>query len=94
MSLLKNQFISALIAFWLTSGVLAGLAMLLMVSPALGATFNVASEAALRTAIFTANVNGDPSNTINLTGNVTLTQSMPMITKNLTVNGGRIMGSG
>src|SRR5690606_10802004 len=51
-------------------------------------TFDVATEADLRDAIFTANTNGDPSNTINLTGHVTLTQSLPMITSSVTIDGG------
>ena len=55
---------------------------------ALAATFNVATEADLRTAIFTSNTNGDPTNTINITGDIALTQSLPMITDDVTINGG------
>ena len=58
------------------------------VGPAKAAVFNVANEGDLRSAIFTANSNGDPTNTINITGNIALSQSLPMITRGLTVNGG------
>ena len=46
---------------------------------------DVANEAQLRSAIFAANGGGDSS--INLTGNITLTQSLPMITGSVTING-------
>ena len=58
------------------------------VGPVKAATFNVSDEPGLRNAIFTANSNGDPTNTINITGNIALTRSLPMITASLTVNGG------
>ncbi len=57
------------------------------------ATFTVTSGAdsgpgTLRQAIFDANVNADASNTITLATNVTLTRSLPMITKSATIAGG------
>ncbi|WP_421706978.1 autotransporter domain-containing protein [Algihabitans sp.] len=73
---------------------LAGTALVLSlaagttVGPAKAANFNVSNETDLRSAIFTANSNGDPTNTINITGNIALTRSLPMIMANLTVNGG------
>src|SRR5215470_19225701 len=46
---------------------------------------DVSTETQLRSAIFAANGGGDSS--INITGNITLTQSLPMITSNVTVTG-------
>ncbi|MGE0095181.1 MAG: autotransporter domain-containing protein [Alphaproteobacteria bacterium] len=51
------------------------------------AQVNVSTESELRTAIFNANT-GAGSTTINITGNILLTQSLPMISSNVTVNGG------
>src|SRR5690606_21446247 len=59
----------------------AGLAL-----PSTAWAVDVASEAALRAAIFAANTGGD--STINIVGNITLTRSLPMITSSVTVNGG------
>ncbi len=55
--------------------------------PASAAVFDVSTEAELRAAIFAANTNG-VDDTINLAGNITLTQSLPMITNNVAVAGG------
>src|SRR5882724_9255400 len=49
------------------------------------AVVNVSDDATLRTAIFAANTGGDAA--INLTGNITLLQSLPMITSNVTLTG-------
>jgi autotransporter-associated beta strand protein len=46
---------------------------------------NVATETQLRNAIFSANSGGDSA--INVTANITLTQSLPMITASVTVTG-------
>src|ERR1700746_3617410 len=46
---------------------------------------DVANEAQLRSAIFAANSGGDSN--INVTANITLTQSLPMITGSVTVTG-------
>src|SRR5262249_60269204 len=46
---------------------------------------DVANETALRAAIFAANSGGDSN--INITANITLTQSLPMITASVTVTG-------
>ncbi len=54
-----------------------------LASPALAV--NVANETELRNAIFAANAGGDTS--INITSNITLTQSLPMISSSVTVNG-------
>ncbi|MCA8909521.1 MAG: hypothetical protein KDA64_16770, partial [Rhodospirillaceae bacterium] len=72
-----------------TVRLLAGTALAcLAAGPAAAFDFTVSDETGLRSAIFTANTNGDPANTITLTGNITLTQSLPMITAGLTVEGG------
>ncbi|MDR7221546.1 autotransporter domain-containing protein [Aminobacter aminovorans] len=66
--------------------------------PALAATFNVTNETELAAAISTANSNGDASNTINVSANITLTKplpplglrnaaGMPLATSPLTING-------
>lgn len=52
-----------------------------------GSAWGIANETDLRNAIFTANDTGG-TQTITLTGNVTLTQSLPMITDSLTFVGG------
>lgn len=54
---------------------------------ATAAVFNVTTENELRTAIFTANTNGE-TNTINLANDITLTRSLPMITADVTIDGG------
>src|SRR5215471_6004840 len=46
---------------------------------------NVSDDASLRNAIFAANTGGDTA--INVTGNITLTQSLPMIASNVTLTG-------
>lgn len=65
-----------------TSGLVAASLVAMSASMAV----DVGDDAALRAAIFAANTGGD--STINVTGNITLTQSLPMITSDLTVNGG------
>lgn len=66
--------------------------------PALAATFNVTNETELAAAISTANSNGDTSNTINVSANITLTRPLPplglrdasgqpLATSPLTING-------
>ncbi|WP_421707960.1 autotransporter domain-containing protein [Algihabitans sp.] len=82
-SALVRTAAGAALVLSLAAGVTVGVA----VGPANAAEFNVANEAELRTAIFTANRNADPANTINITGNIALTQSLPMITRSLNVNG-------
>ena len=47
---------------------------------------DVSDEAGLRSAIFGLRTGGD--STITLTGNITLTQSLPMVTADVTLNGG------
>ena len=47
---------------------------------------DVTNETELRDAIFAANAGGDT--TINITGNITLNESLPMISSNVTINGG------
>ncbi len=54
-------------------------------SPVTAWAVNVSTETQLRDAIFAANSGGD--STINITGNITLTQSLPMITASVTVTG-------
>src|SRR5215510_7274581 len=46
---------------------------------------NVGDDASLRNAIFAANTGGDTA--INFTGNITLAQSLPMITSNIAITG-------
>lgn len=58
--------------------------------PALAANFNVGTDAQLRNAISSAG-NGD---TITFTGNITLGDNLPTVTKNVTVNGGLFTLSG
>lgn len=72
------------------SRLLAGTALALSLSmpaAALAATFDVANEAELRAAVFAAN-DMPGQDTITLTGSVTLTQSLPMITDDLVFEGG------
>jgi hypothetical protein len=58
-------------------------AVSLAAAPGARAVVNVNTETTLREAIFTANTGGDTA--INLTGPITLTQSLPMITSNVNV---------
>lgn len=58
--------------------------------PARAANFNVGTDAQLRNAISSAG-NGD---TITFTGNITLGSNLPVVTKNVTVNGGLFTLSG
>lgn len=57
--------------------------LLALASPALAV--DVANETQLRNAIFAANAGGDTS--INVIGNITLTQSLPMISSSVTITG-------
>src|SRR5262245_65061948 len=65
----------------LTAGLLLGTCL----SPLPAWAVDVANEAQLRSAIFAANGGGDSN--INVTANITLTQSLPMITSDVTVTG-------
>src|SRR5262245_46001119 len=65
----------------LTAGLLLGTCL----SPLPAWAIDVANEAELRSAIFAANGGGDSN--INVTANITLTQSLPMITASVTVTG-------
>jgi len=53
------------------------IALLAVAPPALAATFNVSNETELAAAIDAANSNGDASNTINVSANITLTRPLP-----------------
>src|SRR5690242_21848262 len=53
--------------------------------PRAHAVVNVSDDASLRAAIFAANIGGDTA--INFTGNITLVQSLPMITSNIAITG-------
>src|SRR5260370_29904828 len=68
----------------LTAGLLLG-TCLSPLGSGLPWAVDVANETALRNAIFAANSGGDSS--INVTANITLTQSLPMITSSVTVTG-------
>ena len=57
----------------------------LLSAPAAAGAVDVASEAELRNAIFAANEGGD--STINITGDITLSRSLPMITSGVTITG-------
>ncbi len=57
----------------------------LLAAPGTAAAVDVSSETALRNAISSANAGGDSA--INITGDITLTQSLPMITTSVTVAG-------
>lgn len=67
---------------WTLSTILGAIAFL---SPWPAVAVDVANEGQLRSAIFAANNGGDA--TINIAGAITLTQSLPMITASITVNG-------
>ena len=60
--------------------------LLLSVAPARAATFTAASQAALVTAINSANGNSE-ADTINITANITLSAELPQITSAITING-------
>lgn len=62
-------------------------ALVAVLSLGLEPALAIATEADLRNAIFTANDNAG-ADTITLSGNVTLNQSLPMITDSLTFDGG------
>src|SRR5258708_24180004 len=68
----------------LTAGLLLGTCVSPLGSGSAWAV-DVANETALRNAIFAANGGGDSN--INVTANITLTQSLPMITSSVTVTG-------
>jgi hypothetical protein len=68
----------------LTAGLLLGTCLSPLGSGSAWAV-DVANETALRNAIFAANGGGDSN--INVTANITLTQSLPMITASVTVTG-------
>src|SRR5262249_15496172 len=68
----------------LTAGLLLGTCLSPLGSGSAWAV-DVANETALRNAIFAANSGGDSN--INVTANITLTQSLPMITASVTVTG-------
>src|SRR5690606_11197417 len=57
----------------------------LFAGPGPAGAVDVASEAELRAAIYAANTGGDPA--INITGNITLTRSLPMITTSVAIAG-------
>jgi autotransporter-associated beta strand protein len=65
----------------LTALLLAGAGL----APCTALAVDVATEEQLRSAIFSANGGGD--STINITQNITLTQSLPMITASVTITG-------
>lgn len=74
-------------------GLLATTALVAVGDRACAATFNVANEAQLITAINAANANGDAASTINITANIPLSGLLPTLgltgaAKTLTVNGG------
>ena len=62
-----------------------GLLLVACLSPLRAWAVDVATETQLRNAIFAANSGGDSN--INITANITLTQSLPMITASVTVTG-------
>jgi fibronectin-binding autotransporter adhesin len=62
-----------------------GLLLVACLSPLRAWAVEVATETQLRNAIFAANSGGDSN--INITANITLTQSLPMITASVTVTG-------
>ena len=68
------------------STALLAVSVVVLAPAAVWAQVNVGNEAELRTAIFNANTGGDT--TINLLNDITLTQSLPMISSNITFDGG------
>jgi fibronectin-binding autotransporter adhesin len=62
-----------------------GLLLVACLPPLRAWAVEVATETQLRNAIFAANSGGDSN--INITANITLTQSLPMITASVTVTG-------